>query len=671
MFYKLTKAQFPFQGTLPELKKKSPRIPVNSIVEDDPDEGENETLTADGKLRKIKFRVVGNIRRGWLPVEFLEEAEAAERPGVIPWAFITTCVRAEEWINAMPDTGVNYVHADYLIALAIYETKMANVGNETPGTDAVGPFQITSTRWKEFLDASGDPDFVEDDRDNISDQIYGMAFLTREHTRTISDVITAHEKAAGSSPDADKAGPYIPTFADIFIAAVVTPLAAIELRKLELSGKSDTLITEIVSGLDDDRKKEMQRIFRHNHHILKVDKTEAEANGIAAGPRTVGNLYEVVEEKLDKLFGSAFKLMKENVPELLPVTSGAATWLPTALAEQSNPWNDGALKEGTQLGTDRVLTYFKATDLATNKVLPWCGAFVAFCMKQAGGEVAGSIVKGAARAANWKSWGNLSIPVKTGNVPAGAVVVMSPPPGSARSGHVGFCSPDQSGKAGKITLLGGNQSDTVKNSDYDRSKIAAIRWLGPPLGSFKEDTASDTIPPGDGIAWGGFVDRKFGNDEFKKKVIEIGSRIQCDPNFLMAVMAFETGRSFSAKQKNLAGGSATGLIQFMPTTAAELGTSTAELAQMTENRQLDFVEAYMKKKANGRPFTKLADVYMAVLWPVAFGKSEGSAIFKHPEKAYKSNRGLDLNGDKKVTVGEAAAKVKEQLQRGLEPENRG
>lgn len=671
MFYQLTKAQFPFEGNPPNLSKTPPRIPVGSVVEDDPVGGDTETLSPDGKLRKIKFRMVSSVRRCWLPVEFLEEAEAAERPPVIPWAFLTTCVRAEEWINAKPDTGHNYVNADYLIALAIYESKIANLGNATPGTDAVGPFQLTSARWKAFLDKANDPEFSEDDRDNVSDQIYGAAFLTREDTRAISEAITAHEKAAGTNSNPDQEGPYIPTYSDVFIAAVVTPLAAIELRKLQIDGKGDKVITEIVAGLSDDRKKEMERIFRHNHHIMKVDKAEAEAKGIAAGPRTVSDLYDAVEAKLNSLLADAFKLVKEHVPELLPVTTGAANWLPIALQEQADPWKNGQLKEGTPTGTQKVLEYFKATDLQTNKVLAWCGAFVANCMKQAGGEVAGTIVKGSARAANWKSWGNLAIPVGTKNIPAGAVVVMSPPPNSVRSGHVAFCSPNQSGKPGKITLLGGNQSDSVKDSDYQRSKIAAIRWFGPPLGSAASINSSDTIPPGEGIAWGRFVDKKFGSDAFKKKVIEIGGRINCDPNFLMAAMAFETGRSFSAKQKNLGGGSATGLIQFMPTTAAELGTSTSELAAMGEIRQLDFVEMYMKKKANGRPFTKLADVYMAILWPVAFGKPESTAIFVHPKKTYKANRGLDINGDKKVTVGEATAKVKEQLQRGLKPENRG
>ena len=41
---------------------------------------------------------------------------------------------------------------------------------------------------------------------------------------------------------------------------------------------------------------------------------------------------------------------------------------------------------------------------------------------------------------------------------------------------------------------------------------------------------------------------------------------------LMAVMSFETGGTFNPGIRNAAGSGATGLIQFMPSTAAGLGT---------------------------------------------------------------------------------------------------
>ena len=671
MFYMVTKLQFPFEGEPPDLIRKSPGIPRDSIVEDDPVGDATETLSPDGVLRRVKFRMVSDVRRCWLPVEFLVPAEEATRPPIIPWAFLTTCVRAEEWINDLPDTGSNYVNADYLVALALYESGLANAGNVTPGTDAVGPFQITSARWKQFVDAANDPRFTADDRDNVSDQIYGAAFLTREDTRMIAEAITAHEKATGSNAEPEKTGPYIPTYADVFIAAVVTPLAAIELRKLQIAGRGDARIDEIVGALDDLREAEMERIFRHNHHVFKVDKADAEARGVAAGPRTVTDLYAAVSAKLDQLFADAYKLMRDHVPELLPITAGDATWLPVAEREQADPWQNGAVKESSAVGTRRALDYFGATNLSTTKVLAWCGAFAAFCMKEAGGAAAGTIVTDPAWAANWKKWGNLAIPLGSAEIPAGAVVVMAPPPDGSRSGHVGFYSRNQSGKPGKITLLGGNQSNSVRESDFARSEVAAIRWFGPPLGSGATASGTDVVPPGEGIAWGSFVDRKFGNDAFKKKVIAICERLDCDPSHLMAAMSFETARTFSAKQKNLGGGSATGLIQFTPVAAADLGTSVDALAAMTELQQLDFVEKYMKRWANGRPFARLADVYMAILAPAFFGKPDGTAVYSHPTRNYKANSGLDANKDGHITVAEATAKVLAHLHEGLRPENRG
>ncbi|MER9491573.1 hypothetical protein NKI86_07030 [Mesorhizobium sp. M0320] len=671
MFHRLTKAQFPFEGEPPAFAKVPPRISAGSIVEDDPVGDVAETLSADGALRRAKFRMVSDVRRCWLPVEFLEPAEAAERPPIIPWAFLTTCVRAEEWINALPDTGANYVNADYLIALALYESGLANVGNITSGTDAVGPFQITSARWSQYLEKANNPELTADDRDNVSDQIRGAAFLTREDTRAISEAITAHDQGAGTNAEPEKTGPYIPTYSDVFIAAVVTPLAAIELRKLQIAGKGDARIDEIVKNLDDLREAEMELIFRHNHHVFKVDKAEAESKGIAAGPRTVADLYVAVNAKLDQLLADAFKLMQDHVPELLPITAGDAPWLQIALREQANPWRNGVLKEDSAAGTKKALDYFGATNLSTSKVLAWCGAFVAFCMKEVGGNVADTIVRDPVWASNWKKWGNLAIPRGSANIPVGAVVVMSPPPDGSRSGHVSFYSPNQSNAAGKITLLGGNQGNSVKDSDFARSEVAAIRWLGPPHGSGADVPGSDVIPAGEGIAWGRYVDNKFGSNAFKTKVIAICQGMNCDPSYLMAAMSFETARSFSAKQKNLAGGSATGLIQFTPIAAADLGTTVAELATMTELRQLDFVEKYMKRWAKNRPFTKLSDVYMAILAPAFFGSSDGTAIYSRPSKNYKANAGLDANNDGQITVGEATAKVLVHLHEGLRPENRG
>jgi len=149
------------------------------------------------------------------------------------------------------------------------------------------------------------------------------------------------------------------------------------------------------------------------------------------------------------------------------------------------------------------------------------------------------------------------------------------------------------------------------------------------------------------------------NEAFRKKVIEIADRLLIDPNFLMAIMSFETGATFDPKIKNAAGSGATGLIQFMPRTAKALGTTTDDLAKMTAVAQLDFVEKYFAPH-KGKLQT-IEDAYMAVLYPKGIGKGKDFVLFEAGTALYRQNRGLDASGDGKITVGEACRKVSERL----------
>jgi hypothetical protein len=166
------------------------------------------------------------------------------------------------------------------------------------------------------------------------------------------------------------------------------------------------------------------------------------------------------------------------------------------------------------------------------------------------------------------------------------------------------------------------------------------------------------------LAWGKKVTAAF-----SKKVTEIADSLGTDPNFLMACMAFESGESFSASVKNAAGSGAVGLIQFMPSTAQALGTTTAKLAAMSAVSQLDFVEKYFRP-SKGK-LKSLEDVYMAILWPAAVGKPLSFVLFsksdtKHP-KRYIQNAGLDFDKDGVITKAEAANKVRKKLEKGMQP----
>lgn len=156
------------------------------------------------------------------------------------------------------------------------------------------------------------------------------------------------------------------------------------------------------------------------------------------------------------------------------------------------------------------------------------------------------------------------------------------------------------------------------------------------------------------------------NYEFLTKINEVSSNLKSDPLMLIAIMKFESNLNPQAVNYQKSKGDstdpsvrckyrATGLIQFMPNTAAGLKTTTCDLYKMTAVEQMVYVEKYFK------PYTgKLNDVsdyYMVVLWPRAVGKSDDYVLWTSDKEAYKQNSRLDWNQDGQITKAEASNKV--------------
>lgn len=154
--------------------------------------------------------------------------------------------------------------------------------------------------------------------------------------------------------------------------------------------------------------------------------------------------------------------------------------------------------------------------------------------------------------------------------------------------------------------------------------------------------------------------------EFADKVIAIAGKLPAsEPNWLMLAMDLETGGTFSPSIQN-PDSSATGLIQFLRSTAQWLGTSIEALMTMTAVQQLDYVYEYLKRRQNkyGR-FTSYYDVYLAILYPEAIGKPDD---YKLNAQSSLGNLGFDLNKDRIVTVGEIKKKLDEKVMKTVSPE---
>ena len=143
--------------------------------------------------------------------------------------------------------------------------------------------------------------------------------------------------------------------------------------------------------------------------------------------------------------------------------------------------------------------------------------------------------------------------------------------------------------------------------------------------------------------------------EFIKELEAIARRMKTRPEWVLALMGFETGGTYEPCKKNFV--DATGLIQFIPSTARGLGTSTAQLCNMSRIEQLKWVEKYF------RPFkgkmNSLENTYAAVLTGrTGWGRG---AVWRSPTIQYRQNNGLDINRDGAITMQEASAKVRQYL----------
>jgi hypothetical protein len=151
-------------------------------------------------------------------------------------------------------------------------------------------------------------------------------------------------------------------------------------------------------------------------------------------------------------------------------------------------------------------------------------------------------------------------------------------------------------------------------------------------------------------------------DDFVKKVREVSNRLGIDPNWLMAIMYTESARTFSPSIQNSIG--ATGLIQFMPSTARGLGTTTTELKNMSAVDQLDYVEKYLNVYKN--KLKSYIDTYFAIFFPLAIGKPDNYVLQTSGLSSSliaKQNPLFNTNKDGKIEVWEVKKVMLEKLPR--------
>ena len=163
--------------------------------------------------------------------------------------------------------------------------------------------------------------------------------------------------------------------------------------------------------------------------------------------------------------------------------------------------------------------------------------------------------------------------------------------------------------------------------------------------------------------------------EFERVLRGICSSLGINPNWLMMVMWSESRLNAQAVNKQpgdtdnaqvRAANRATGLIQFMPDTALNLGTTTKAIYAMNAIDQLGYVYKYFKPWA-GR-IKSYFDLYLVTFFPDAVGKPDDYILQTRKLSAStiaKQNPFFDVNKDGKLTVGEIKRRMYESIPKAI------
>ena len=163
--------------------------------------------------------------------------------------------------------------------------------------------------------------------------------------------------------------------------------------------------------------------------------------------------------------------------------------------------------------------------------------------------------------------------------------------------------------------------------------------------------------------------------DVERRIQQVCTLLGINPAWLMMVMWSESRLNAQSVNKQpgdsdnaqvRAATRATGLIQFMPDTALNLGTTTKALYAMNAIDQLGYVYKYFK------PWTgkikSYFDLYLVTFFPDAIGKPDDYILQTKKLSAStiaKQNPFFDVNKDGKLTVGEIKRRMYESIPKAI------
>ena len=139
------------------------------------------------------------------------------------------------------------------------------------------------------------------------------------------------------------------------------------------------------------------------------------------------------------------------------------------------------------------------------------------------------------------------------------------------------------------------------------------------------------------------------NEPFAAAIVKTADDLDIDPFALTNLIFLESG--LNPRAINSRSG-ASGLIQFMPATAAGLGTSVAAIRSMSAVQQMLWVQEYLRRaQARHGSLRKPKDLMLSVFYPAYIGKS---AWRPFPANVRRANPGIVTSWDYEQLVKKKA-----------------
>jgi hypothetical protein len=201
---------------------------------------------------------------------------------------------------------------------------------------------------------------------------------------------------------------------------------------------------------------------------------------------------------------------------------------------------------------------------------------------------------------------------------------------------------------------GGAMNDHTRSAFLQSAKSSVPGWIYNDWLDMKkgrDEGAPGGEAPASGKSARGQNDPEPLTSDFDVELESLAMESDLDPEKIKRVMGPESGGKPDARNPK---SGATGLIQFMPSVAKALGTSTDELAKMTATEQLPFVMKYLSQHGVTSE-SPPEDYVLAVAAPAFIGKPPETVVYPKGSAAWRDNPAWRPEGGGDITVGSIQA----------------